>query len=216
MGQFEVTKEEYASILHTLKEIDARIEHTQKLKERMGRTHLSLSGIRKNESNYAGLYYALKQQYENLSTRTILHLGCSHGLFIDILQSDEHCKTYGIDYNKTTVNFTRDNLDIPVIYGNFFELSKYMSGKLVDAVVAEELLVDRRHSEIDINHGFTQIKKILKPAGCFFIQASNFRNPVVTKRIAFRHGFTLLHEYTFPNETYTQVFQAPLPVSSFQ
>ena len=82
MGEFEVTKEEYDSIVFNLKEIDSKIEHTQKLKERMGRTHLAISGIKKNVTNYAGLYYALKQKYENLSTRTILHLGCSHGLFI--------------------------------------------------------------------------------------------------------------------------------------
>ena len=207
----EIDHEVYDNAVKKFNEIDHKIEHTRKLHERVGRTRMALSGIKKDASNYAGLYYVLKQQYEDLSNRSILHLGCSHGLLIDVLHSEEKCKTSGIDYNKTTVQFARNLLDIPVVHGNFFQLSKYFSSTLFDSVVAEELLIDKRHSQTDIETVLMEIKKVFRPAGCLFLKASSFRDPSIIKNIAIRHGFNQIHHYVLPNESYIQVFQAPIP-----
>ena len=111
----------------------------------------------------------------------LLDIGCGYGYFLELAKKDGW-KTYGIDCDRSAVEFCKESLSLDVSCGNLAD--KQFPEKHFDVVT---LFHSLEHIP-DFQHTMAEIKKILKPRGLIVIDVPNVND---LRRVVLRQDWAM-------------------------
>lgn len=132
----------------------------------------------------------------------ILEIGCANGEWLAFLRDAGGYQVKGVELNSQAVEAARKNFILDVFRGSIFEAR--FPDEAFD-LVEMKFALEHMHDPMKV---IEEVKRILKPGGCFLVYVPNVESLVFRIFGQFSHGYEIpRHLYDFSAKTIRKYFE---------